>query len=237
LAALPKLAVVLISTRNPLNIGAAARAMSNFGFTDLRLVSPYSEAWKEARSAVGAAAVLAKAQVYESLAAAISGCRLVVGTASLGHRDLRLDVRRLEHGARMIRKDAGPVAILFGSEKYGLSNEDLSRCHWLLRIPTSAEHESMNLGQAVALVLYELIRNPRTPQRQYKPRKATAEVLERMEEILGEMLRASGYTQAKTEASSLLKLRRLLRRMNLSARDAEIVLGMLRQIRWKSKVG
>src|SRR5580698_8773708 len=97
------LRVVLVAPRNPLNIGAAARAMANFGCARLRVVNAYEVALREARSAMGAA----------------------------------------------------PVALLFGSEKFGLSDEDMSYCHWLMRIPTVDLNLSMNLGQAVAVCLYE----------------------------------------------------------------------------------
>src|SRR6185436_1649821 len=97
------LRVVLVSTRNPLNIGAAARAMANFGFADLRVVNPYDVAFREARSAVGAAPLLASAREFPSVAAAVADCTLVVGTTSLGHRGLQHPLRRLEYGARLIR--------------------------------------------------------------------------------------------------------------------------------------
>ncbi|MEZ5351798.1 MAG: TrmJ/YjtD family RNA methyltransferase [Bryobacteraceae bacterium] len=231
--ATPPVRVVLISTRNPLNIGAAARAMSNFGFLDMALVDPYDASWQEARSAVGASAVLANARVFRTVAEAVAGCRTIVGTASLGNRELKLSVKRLEEGARLMRKAAGPVALLFGSEKYGLSNDDLSRCDWLMRIPTRAEHESMNLGQAVALCLYELIRNGRasTPEPRVKP--ATAAEIDQVTVYLEQLLRVSGYSQQRTATSADRKLRRLLRRMRLSSKDAVIWMGMLRQIGWK----
>src|SRR5436190_1737406 len=132
------LRVVLVSTRNPLNIGAAARAMANFGFSRLRVVNPYDVAFREARSAVHAAPLLERAEEFATLADAVADCRLVVGTTSLGHRELQHPIRRLENGAqRMLRMlPESAVALLFGSEKFGLSNPDLSHCHWLMRIPT-----------------------------------------------------------------------------------------------------
>jgi len=156
-----RLRVVLVATRNPLNIGAAARAMSNFGFRHLRVVSPYEPAFREARSAVGAAALLSNAEEYTSVAEAVADCTLVVGTTALGQRDLQHPLKRLEQGARIMRKQLGSsrVALLFGSERVGLSNQDLSHCHLLLRIPTHEANISMNLGQAVAVCLYELVRH------------------------------------------------------------------------------
>src|SRR3954465_152909 len=90
--------VVLLSPRNPLNIGAAARAMSNFGFLHLRVVNAYDVAYAEARSAVNASAVLAQSQQYPTVAEAVADCTLVVGTTSLGHRTLEHPFRRLEEG-------------------------------------------------------------------------------------------------------------------------------------------
>ena len=94
--------MVLVATRNPLNIGAAARAMSNFGFRRLRVVNPYHEAFREARSAVGAAHVLASAEEYASVAEAVADCSLVVGTTAVGHRQLQHPLRHLQEGARLI---------------------------------------------------------------------------------------------------------------------------------------
>ena len=226
--------VVLIGTRNPLNIGAAARALSNFGFTDLVLVQPYDASWREAKSAMGGKGLLATARVLATVQEAVADCALVVGTASVGSRLLKLPVRRLEYGARLIGKDPGPVALLFGSEKTGLSNDDLSLCHWLLRIPTRNEHESMNLGQAVAVCAYELTRDRRTARtKPIEARRVAAVDLDRIEDRLFGILETAGYTQPKTAETTRLKLRRLLRRMDMPDADAELWLGMLRQIAWR----
>lgn len=233
---LDNLRVVLVSTRNPLNIGAAARAMSNFGVLRLRVVNPYEVAFREARSAVGAAGLLAKAEEFKTVAEAVADCRLVVGTTAVGHRELQHPLRRVEYGARLIRKAlaAGPAALLFGSEKFGLSNDDLSHCDWLLTIPTRDAHRSMNLGQAVAVCLYELVRDRGAAAREpAKVKRAAAGELERLTEVLAEVLAASGYVNPRTAASTREKIRRMVRRLNLPSRDAEIWLGMLRQIRWK----
>jgi TrmH family RNA methyltransferase len=161
LADFDRLRVVLVATRNPLNIGAAARAMSNFGFLNLRVVNPYDAAFRAARSAVGASELLARAEEYKSVAEAVADCTLVVGTTAVRHRELHHPLKRLEIGSRLMRKSlaSSPVALLFGSEKFGLSNQDLSHCHCLMRIPTGEGNISMNLGQAVAVCLYELVRN------------------------------------------------------------------------------
>jgi TrmH family RNA methyltransferase len=233
---LDRLRVVLVSPRNPLNIGAAARAMSNFGFSRLRVVNPYEVAFREARSAVGAAALLKSAEEFGSIAEAVVDCALVVGTTSLGHRELQHPLRKLAYGARLIRPRLAsrPVALLFGSEKYGLANNDLSHCHWLVRIPTREAHGSMNLGQAVAVTLYELVRDSRAETRKPEPMKpAAAGEVERLTAMLFEALQASGYTNPRTAASTEEKIRRLVRRLNLPERDIEIWLGIFRQILWK----
>ncbi|MGA3096612.1 MAG: TrmH family RNA methyltransferase [Bryobacteraceae bacterium] len=230
------LRVVLVSTRNPLNIGASARAMANFGFARLRVVNPYDLAYREARSAVGAAPLLQAAEECSSVAAAVGDCRLVIGTTSVGHRGLKHPIRRLEYGARFIKRalaDA-PVALLFGSEKFGLTNDELSHCHWLMRIPTVDAGLSMNLGQAVALCLYELERDGKAAQtRPDKHKPATAAEIEQITVMLMEALDRSGYINPVTGASTEEKIRRLVRRLGIVSRDAPVLLGMLRQILWK----
>src|SRR6202012_5393797 len=101
---------------------------------------------------------------------------LVVGTTAAGRRELQLELRRLEAAAPAIlrRLKTDPVAILFGSEKVGLSNEDMSHCHWLMRIPTREEHGSMNLGQAVAVCLYEIVRNPAAARTKLEGKRAAS---------------------------------------------------------------
>jgi TrmH family RNA methyltransferase len=230
------LRIVLVSPRNPLNIGAAARAMSNFGVSDLRLVKPYEVAFKEARSAVRARYILDQAQVFESLAPAVSDCTLVVGTTALGNRDLHVPLHRLEAAGALIRNEmeSSPVALLFGSEKFGLSNEDMSYCHWLLRIPTREEHGSMNLGQAVAICLYVLRRNESAVEKRFEaPQLVTSEDLERITFLLLDLLTRSGYVNDRTSKSTELKVRRLVQRLGIRSADAETWLGILRQILWK----
>ena len=234
-----RLRIVLVATRNPLNIGAAARAMSNFGFLYLRVVNPYEVAFREARSAVGASALLASAEEFQSVAEAVADCALVVGTTAVGRRELQHPVRRLPEGARLIRKRlrSSHVALLFGSEKVGLSNEALSHCHWLMRIPTREEHRSVNLGQAVAICLYELARDSHAARPSERQKLVTAVELERIVVVLLDALRTSGYLKPRSAALSVEKLRRLIRRLGLSAGDAEVCLGMLRQIVWKLHSG
>lgn len=228
--------VVLVSPRNPLNIGAAARAMSNFGFFDLRLVNAYRVAVDEARSGVNADRVLTEAREFLTVAEAVADCHLVVGTTGAGPRDVPLPLYGLEESGPKMKRAKGGLAILFGSEKFGLSNEDISHCHWLLRIPTREEHRSMNLGQAVAVTLYELIRNSRAHAPQLPaPPAATAGSEDRILQYLIDSLTISEYIKPPVDASQILKLRRLIRRLALSENDAVMWQGMLRQILWKVK--
>jgi tRNA/rRNA methyltransferase len=238
----PNLRVVLVETRNPLNIGAAARAMFNFGFSCLRVVNPYEVAFREAKSAVGAKDLLASAEEFPSLADAVADCTLVVGTTSVGHRGLAHPLQTLDEGAPLIRSHmrSAPVALVFGSEKFGLDNDDLSHCHWLMRIGTADQSHSMNLGQAVAVCLYELARadregqaiaKPQKPAKSHKPSSGADN--EQITALLLDTLRRSGYINPVTSASTENKVRRLVRRLDLSARDTRVVLGMLRQILWK----
>jgi TrmH family RNA methyltransferase len=238
-----RLCVVLVSTRNPLNIGAVARAMSNLGFARLRVVNPYEASFREARSAVGAAPLLKSAEEYKTVADAVADCSLVIGTTAAHNRELHQPLKLLPQAAPMIRKrlGSGRVALLFGSEKRGLSNADLSYCHWLLHIPTRKEHLSMNLGQAVAICLYEIVRvsgrgksaELHSASDDSKDKPASAGELERLSSLLQDALRASGYLEQRPVAAKEEKLRRMVRRLNLSAADAEVWLGMLRQIVWK----
>lgn len=223
------LRVVLVAARNPLNIGAAARAMSNFGFTRLRVVNCYGVAFREARSAVGAPQILTEAEEFSTVAEAVADCGLVVGTTAAEARKPTQPLHRLDAAGPLLnaRLAVERVALLFGSEKRGLSNDDLNYCHWLIRIPTREAHASMNLGQAVAVCLYELIRAEHAPLTPNAQPQATGAALERMTNALLSTLQASGYTKPGTEAVTEEKMRRLVRRMNLSEEDAVLWTGML----------
>jgi len=236
LSELDGLAVVLVRPRNPLNIGAAARAMSNFGVHRLRLVNPYADGFREAKSAVGASDLLAKAEEFQTVAEAVADCALVVGTTAVRNRVLQQPVRLLdEPSGSLIRKQLQTerVAVLFGSEKIGLTNKDFSHCHWLLNIPTKEKNISMNLGQAVAVCLYELARSVPVSAAMEDFEPATAGQTEQITEGLLESLRISGYVKPGTDAMFEKKARRLILRFNLEAYDAKLLLGMIRQIVWK----
>ena len=215
--------------------------MSNFGFLNLAVVNPYEVAFREARSAMGGSEVLAGAQEYTSVVDAVADCELVVGTTAVGHRELLHPLHSLQSGAAILRAELarGRVALLFGTEKFGLSNEDLSHCHWLLRIPTRMEHESMNLGQAVAVCVYELARPGETlEEKALLPQvSASARKLDLVTTALLESLHESGYVHAASDETADQKVRRLVRRLNLSDEDTDLWLGMLRQIAWKLRQG
>jgi len=236
LSELDGLVVVLVRPRNPLNIGAAARAMSNFGAHRLRLVNPFAEGFREARSAVGASDLLSGAEEYKTLAEAVADCALVVGTTAVRQRVLQQPVRRLdEPSGSAIRQQlkTGRVALLFGSEKIGLTNKDFSHCHWLLNIPTKQKNISMNLGQSVAVCLYELARSAPLPPPAQESEPATAGQNEHIIEGLLDALRISGYVKPGTDAMFEKKARWLILRFKLEAYDAKLLLGMVRQIVWK----
>ena len=231
---------MLVRPRNPLNIGAAARAMANFGFRELVVVSPYGPVWQETRSAVGAEEVVASARVVESLVDAFADAPLVVGTTAGSRRNLDRDLIPLpDFPAWLRRREAsGIVSLLFGSEKTGLSNEQMSYCQALVRIPTVVDCPSMNLGQAVAICAYELSRAGLVPARPMRPTVHTsdpagAQSLEHLFERAARVLDRVGYLKPKSRAATLLKLRRLMRDLELTNHDAKILGGILAQIEWR----
>jgi TrmH family RNA methyltransferase len=196
-------------------------------------VEPYDVAFREAVSAVGGAHVLQSARVFASVADAVSDCSLVLGTTAAQHRVPQQTVERLESGISAARGHAGRVAILFGSEKFGLSNEDMSFCHALLHIPTSPGTPSMNLGQAVAVCLYELIRGGSVTGPVVAASAVTGNDVEQITRMLVEVLEKSGYTNRITSVSTEQKVRRWIRRLRIGRRVEALLLGILRQILWK----
>jgi TrmH family RNA methyltransferase len=244
---LDRIVVVLARARNPNNIGAVARAMHDFGFRNLRLVNDYVVPFETARSAVDASAVLASAAIFVSVAEAVADCTLVVGTTAVGDRALQHPLHALPHAAKTIYTElaragySGRVALLFGSEKTGLSNDELSHCNWLLTIPMQqhedVRHPSMNLGQAVAVCLYELVRQRNAPMESISPAAAQAGEIERMTLLLTEVLEQTGYTKRHPANCDEAQIRRLVLRMNMTASDAPVWMGVLRQVLWKLRQG
>jgi TrmH family RNA methyltransferase len=242
--------VVLISPRNPLNIGAVARAMANFGFEHLNVVAPYAPHWREARSAVGAPDLLQSTRECANLAEAVAACSLVIGTGTLTYRKPEQQVVRLPDLAPIVQQEivrGGRVAIVFGPEKHGLTREDLSWCHLLVEIPTDARQPSMNLGQAVAVCLYEI--GARAPSaeanstqvlttlsegaHQLAASVATSGSLGLLADVIEETILASGYSPRSMEAANRHYLRLLLRRLAPNTRDTRRILGLFRRILWR----
>jgi tRNA/rRNA methyltransferase len=235
---LRQLTLVLVRTRNPLNIGAVARAMQNFGARELRLVAPFEASFREARSAVGAGAVLGEAREFASVAEAVADCRLVIGTTAARRRELEQRVVGLEQAASPVRAalKQGRVALLFGSEKHGLRREDLEHCHWLIRIATEDAQPSMNLGQAAAVCLWELSREAGTAAPEDEPPTVSGE-LERLCALLMELLDVGGYVHPETKASTEAEVRRMLRRLHVTDADTYLLMGMVRKLLWKMREG
>lgn len=230
-----RLDVVLVSPRNPLNIGAVARAMANFGFDRLRVVAPYAEHWREARSAVGAPELLAQAAEFATLAEAVAACTLVAGTGTLTYRKPEQPVVALPQLAPLLAAElarGGRVALVFGPEKHGLTREDLAYCHVLVEIPTDVRQPSMNLGQAAAVCLYEVAM--RTAQAEPAPQPAGSTApsgsLERLAGLIEETMAAASYSPATMQTANQHDLRLLLRRLRLDAHDTRRAMGFFRRV-------
>jgi tRNA/rRNA methyltransferase len=235
--------VVLVRARNPNNIGAVARAMYGFGFGDLRVVSDYSIPLEGARSAVDASAVLTRAREFASVADAVADCNLVIGTTAGGRRVQEHPLYSLAEGGGLVRghlasSDGNRVALLFGSEKTGLSREELSYCNWTMTIPmfehSGMRRPSMNLGQAAAVCLYELVRDGMPAVVAALP-DAGADDLDRLTGLLAEVLEASEYARRHPASQDEAALRRLVRRMQLNSTDAAMWMGILRQALWRMR--
>jgi len=238
-----RVVVVLVRARNPNNIGAVARAMHDFGFRHLRIVNDYAVPLETARSAVDATEVIVNALTFASVAEAVADCTVVVGTTAVGDRALQQPLYELPDGAALVRNEvaradsAGKVALLFGSEKTGLSNEELSHCNWLLTIPMqqyeAVRHPSMNLGQAAAVCLYEIVRQSKDAVGMSTSDPAAAGERERLTALLSEVLEKTEYTRRHPANCSEDQIRRLVLRMGLSATDVPVWMGILRQMLWK----
>lgn len=230
-----RLRIVLVQSRNALNMGAAARAMANFGFSELWLVDPYDQAFRNARSAASGAWVLEKAQVTKNLSEALGEASLVVGTSGDWGRSAHHVQRYLPEAGHTLRThlETAPAALLFGSEKFGLSNEDLSHCDWVMSIPTGEATPSMNLGQSVAVCCYELARHAKEIPELQTPARASAEQRERILQQLIPVLEKSGFLFSDSPDEQVKKIRRTLGRLRMAPADARLVQAMVHQIAWK----
>ena len=236
---LDRIHIVLVRARNPNNIGAAARAMHDFGLRHLRVVNDYPVPFESARSAVDASEVLADAIACATLAEAVADCTLVVGTGTIARRKPEQPVVPLPDLASLVSQEltrGGRVALVFGSEKHGLTREDLSYCHLLVEIPTDPQQPSMNLGQAVAVCLYELTRRAESPPATPAPSVTSAASSGRLDLLAGVIegaMQAVGYSPRAMQPANRHDLRLLLRRLSLTAQDTRRILGLFRRILWR----
>jgi TrmH family RNA methyltransferase len=228
--------------------------MANFGFARLAVVAPYEPNWREAKSAVDAENLLQNARNTKSLAEAVASCTFVVGTGSLQHRKPGQPVVSLPDLAPLIQRElarGGRIALVFGSEKRGLTHADLSHCHLLAVIPTDPQQPSMNLGHAVAVCLYEIASRIGGPI--FEPISETATVapnwgpsndptapastrdLELFAGLVEETMLAVNYSPPAMRNANRHDLNLLLRRLALTRSDARRILGFFRRILWRLK--
>src|SRR5580658_3817476 len=235
MAARDRFAFVLFRPQSPGNIGAAARAIKNMGFDDLRLVAPGTLKSREAVAmAVHADDVLAHATIYPELADAIADCSIAVGTTSRrgGYRSRAVALR-----AAAVELDAlagaNKIALVFGREDRGLTNRELKLCHRLVTIPTAPEYPSLNLAQAVMVVAYELMMAATAATESARaPEFVAASVSDPMLERMAEALVAIGFIPDDNPDHIMLAIREIFGRSGLTARELEILNGMARQMRW-----
>lgn len=223
--------IVLVRPRDPNNIGAAARAMKNFGFTDLAVVAVHPPTWSEVTSAPNAMDVLTGARVVATLGEAIADCNLVVGTADRTRVEERQTVYTPFDLSRDLAEASYKLALVFGSEKHGLTNEDLSRCHRVISIPTEPNCPSMNLGQAVAICCYELIRDRAQAGIVARPTEtATAGATEAALQLSLDVLRQIDFVLPGNEPDLMRRLRGSLLRLRPTKYDIEMLCGILSRI-------
>jgi tRNA (cytidine32/uridine32-2'-O)-methyltransferase len=233
--------IVLVEPREAGNVGAAARAMKNFGFTDLTLVGTppgpldaASEWW-----ASGAEDLVESARRVETLSEALADVRLAIATSSTRGRASG-EVRDVREVPGMVRAlpESSRVAIVFGRERSGLTTGEQSLCHEVMKIPTSPSFPVMNLAQAVALVCWEMARAAEgedaaaSPVEQEDPPATHAEV-ERLHEAAQRFLLEIGFLNPQNPEAIYRELRSMLSRRRPSAREVTLLLGILRQAEWR----
>lgn len=229
--------IVLQRPRYPENIGSVARAMKNMGLTRLSLVDPEDfdqpRAYKLATHA--AADIVEHCHVYQDLKTALKSCQYIVGTtARLGkHRQVIQNPERLVQKLIPISQE-NQVAILFGPEDKGLSNEDIQLCHALVNIPT-ANFSSLNLAQAVMIVAYALYSSGLETPADFTPRLANRHELDGMYEQLKEILIRICYINPDNPDHFMGSLRRFFTRMQLRAKEVSMIRGIIRQVNWYSE--
>lgn len=235
-AMLEKILIVLVETSHPGNIGAAARAIKNMGLARLALVRPASFPDPEADSrATGAGDILASATVHDSLEEALQGCSLVYG-ASARLRSLPWPVLSPRECAATAAAASGELAIVFGRERTGLSNEELAQCDRLVHIPCNPDFSSLNVAAAVQVICYELrlaaLAAGQAGGDEVPPdpdsRPATREELEGLYRHLEETLVKIGYLDPGTPRLLMRRLRRLYNRAGLEQTELNILRGILK---------
>jgi tRNA/rRNA methyltransferase len=243
MASADKFAFVLYRPQAAGNVGAAARALKDMGFDDLRLVGRGPLNDREAvKMAVHADDILANAKVFLSLTDALADCALAVGTTSRrgGYRSRAMPLRPAAAELAALTS-ANKIAIVFGREDHGLTNRELKRCHRLVTIPTAPEYPSLNLAQAVMVVAYELMMAANESVTAVKPQHATqfveAAVSDAMLERLAEALVSIGFIPDDNPDHIMFAVREIFGRSGLTAREVEILNGMARQMRWAAEGG
>ena len=226
--------IVLINPQIPENIGSTARAMHNMGLSNLILVNPKNcDLTRVLKTATGTSIdLIEQMEVFDNLVDAVGWCSYIVGTTARtgNHRPAITDPRRLAHDLVDLTEN-NQVAILFGPEDKGLSNEHLKFCDTIVTIPT-ASFSSLNLAQAVMLLCYELFLAGRDHEIKSIPRLADRFELEGMYAHLKDVLLKIGFIQPQNPEHWMLNIRRFLSRLTLRARDVRIIRGICRQIDW-----
>ncbi len=239
LAKLTNLRIVLVRPQYSGNVGAVARAMRNFGLSDLALVNPAPLYREQAEMmAVQARDLLDTMQIYPSLRVATADCGLVVGTTCRPglYRGSAYPPRVLAPrivAATMVNR----VALVFGPEAHGLTNDDIRLCHQLVTIPTDEGYPSLNVAQAVLLCCYEVFLAARMGDRIPLPQFAVAERQELMYEKLKRALLKIGFLHRENPEHIMFAFRRIFGRAGLEERDVRILLGLARQIEWYTAGG
>lgn len=229
--------ILLVDTSHPGNIGAAARALKNMGLSELVLVRPRQFPHPEATArASGADDVLAQARVVPDLAAGLTGCGLVLATTAR-ERDQYFRIVDARAAAAQLLEAAAvqPVAVVFGPERSGLSNEELDQAHALLRIPANPDYSALNLGMAVQIVCYEihcamigLSGAPAGPRSLRREPLATPEQMAHLYAHLEQVLEEIDFRDRTQRGTHLMnRLRRLLQRAELDTNEANILRGIL----------
>ena len=223
--------VVLARPSHPGNIGAAARAMKTMGFADLRLVQPRAFPDPQAQAmASGALDVLERARVFDALEAALGDAVLAVGFSSRA-RDLSHPPRALREAAPEILAAlaAGPVALVFGNETFGLTNEELARCQLLAMIPANPEYASLNLAAAVQVACYEIAATAArfAPPRDLPRNAATVEEIEGYYAHLERAMVDAGFLDPAQPKRLMERIRRLYARAGLEREEVQFLRGML----------